>query len=93
MSSPNNTYALILAGGSGTRFWPLSRNSCPKQLLDLFGSGTCDGIEDAYAEAARAAGQSPVTTGRATSGGKRWVRIPGFTRISSRPGTSRRGAT
>ena len=40
MPSPNNTYALILAGGSGTRFWPLSRNSCPKQLLDLFGSGT-----------------------------------------------------
>ena len=40
MPSPNQTYALILAGGSGTRFWPLSRNSCPKQLLDLFGSGT-----------------------------------------------------
>lgn len=33
-------YALILAGGSGTRFWPLSRNSRPKQLLDLFGQGT-----------------------------------------------------
>lgn len=33
-------YALILAGGSGTRFWPLSRNSRPKQLLDLFGEGT-----------------------------------------------------
>ncbi len=31
-----NTYALILAGGSGTRFWPLSRNARPKQLLDLF---------------------------------------------------------
>jgi mannose-1-phosphate guanylyltransferase len=40
MPSPQNTYALILAGGSGTRFWPLSRNSRPKQLLDLFGSGT-----------------------------------------------------
>ncbi|MDP0491012.1 MAG: mannose-1-phosphate guanylyltransferase [Verrucomicrobiota bacterium JB023] len=35
-----SNYALILAGGSGTRFWPLSRNSQPKQLLDLFGSGT-----------------------------------------------------
>ena len=35
-----NTYALILAGGSGTRFWPLSRNARPKQLLDLFGDGT-----------------------------------------------------
>lgn len=35
-----STYALILAGGSGTRFWPLSRNSRPKQLLDLFGDAT-----------------------------------------------------
>lgn len=33
-------YALILAGGSGTRFWPLSRDHKPKQLLDLFGTGT-----------------------------------------------------
>ena len=29
--------ALILAGGSGTRFWPLSRQSHPKQLLALEG--------------------------------------------------------
>jgi mannose-1-phosphate guanylyltransferase len=40
MPSLENTYALILAGGSGTRFWPLSRNHKPKQLLDLFGTGT-----------------------------------------------------
>ncbi len=40
MPALENTYALILAGGSGTRFWPLSRNSKPKQLLDLFGDGT-----------------------------------------------------
>ena len=40
MPALENTYALILAGGSGTRFWPLSRNSKPKQLLDLFGTGT-----------------------------------------------------
>jgi mannose-1-phosphate guanylyltransferase len=38
--SVEHTYALILAGGSGTRFWPLSRNARPKQLLDLFGDGT-----------------------------------------------------
>jgi len=30
-----STYALILAGGSGERFWPLSRRSRPKQLLRL----------------------------------------------------------
>ena len=40
MPTSNNIYALILAGGSGTRFWPLSRNARPKQLLDLFGNGT-----------------------------------------------------
>jgi mannose-1-phosphate guanylyltransferase len=29
------TYAVILAGGSGTRFWPASRRSRPKQLLSI----------------------------------------------------------
>ncbi len=33
-------YALILAGGSGERFWPLSRKSRPKQLLALFSEKT-----------------------------------------------------
>lgn len=32
--------ALILAGGTGTRFWPLSRKSRPKQLLALEGDQT-----------------------------------------------------
>ena len=30
-------YAVILAGGSGTRFWPLSRSDRPKQLLSIVG--------------------------------------------------------
>ena len=33
-------YALILAGGSGERFWPLSRRSRPKQLLKLVSDKT-----------------------------------------------------
>jgi mannose-1-phosphate guanylyltransferase len=33
-------YVLILAGGSGERFWPLSRKSKPKQLLSLFSEET-----------------------------------------------------
>ena len=32
-----NTYGVIMAGGSGTRFWPLSRENNPKQLLNLTG--------------------------------------------------------
>jgi mannose-1-phosphate guanylyltransferase len=31
-------YAVILAGGIGTRFWPLSRSQYPKQVLRLLGS-------------------------------------------------------
>jgi len=33
-----NTFAVIMAGGSGTRFWPASREHRPKQLLPLGGS-------------------------------------------------------
>src|SRR5215470_16343991 len=32
-----NLYGLILAGGRGTRFWPLSRRARAKQVLRLFG--------------------------------------------------------
>ena len=32
-----NVYGVIMAGGGGTRFWPLSRQSRPKQLLNLSG--------------------------------------------------------
>ncbi|MCK9617733.1 MAG: mannose-1-phosphate guanylyltransferase [Lentimicrobiaceae bacterium] len=33
----NRNYCLIMAGGSGTRFWPRSRVSKPKQYLNIFG--------------------------------------------------------
>ena len=33
-------HAVILAGGSGTRFWPLSRETCPKQMLRIVGEDT-----------------------------------------------------
>jgi mannose-1-phosphate guanylyltransferase len=35
-----NNYAIIMAGGVGSRFWPSSRSSYPKQFLDILGTGT-----------------------------------------------------
>ena len=35
-----NCYCVIMAGGSGTRFWPLSRTAKPKQFLDVADTGT-----------------------------------------------------
>lgn len=34
-----NIYAVIMAGGTGTRFWPFSREKKPKQFLDVLGTG------------------------------------------------------
>lgn len=34
-----NQYVAIMAGGIGTRFWPKSRTSYPKQFLDILGTG------------------------------------------------------
>ena len=34
-----NTYVVIMAGGVGSRFWPYSRNSRPKQFIDVLGTG------------------------------------------------------
>ena len=53
MSSNNIIVPIILAGGSGTRLWPLSRRSFPKQFLNLLDDGeytmlqtTCKRIEN-----------------------------------------------
>ena len=35
----NNKYAVIMAGGVGSRFWPVSRQSFPKQFHDMLGTG------------------------------------------------------
>lgn len=40
MKNNPHTYAVILAGGSGTRFWPMSRSHKPKQFLKIIGEDT-----------------------------------------------------
>ncbi len=38
-SGMDNRYVIIMAGGVGSRFWPLSRSEKPKQFLDILGKG------------------------------------------------------
>ena len=35
----NNQFCVIMAGGIGSRFWPISRHNRPKQFLDVLGTG------------------------------------------------------
>ncbi|MGL1887276.1 MAG: mannose-1-phosphate guanylyltransferase [Reichenbachiella sp.] len=35
----SKVYVVIMAGGVGSRFWPYSRNSKPKQFIDVLGTG------------------------------------------------------
>lgn len=37
--NPQHTYVAIMAGGIGSRFWPISRTNYPKQFLDILGTG------------------------------------------------------
>ncbi len=47
-----NNYVVIMAGGIGSRFWPFSRTSFPKQFHDVLGTGktmiqqTCERFEN-----------------------------------------------
>ena len=39
MTTNEHTYVAIMAGGVGSRFWPASRETLPKQFLDITGEG------------------------------------------------------
>jgi mannose-1-phosphate guanylyltransferase len=47
MQLDSDVFGIIMAGGIGSRFWPVSRVSCPKQFLDLLGTGSTL-IQDTY---------------------------------------------
>jgi mannose-1-phosphate guanylyltransferase len=53
-------YAVIPAGGTGTRLWPLSREARPKFLYDLLGQGRTL-IQSTYDRLERVAGRGHVT--------------------------------
>jgi len=65
MSGIDNFWAVVPAGGAGTRLWPLSRSSAPKFLRDLTGSGRSL-LQGTYDRLAPAVGDRfLVVTGRA----------------------------
>lgn len=39
LTKMDNNFCIIMAGGTGSRFWPLSRLAKPKQFLDILGTG------------------------------------------------------
>ncbi len=39
MMTNKDNYCVIMGGGIGSRFWPFSRKTLPKQFLDFFGTG------------------------------------------------------
>ncbi|UXA47632.1 mannose-1-phosphate guanylyltransferase/mannose-6-phosphate isomerase [Xanthomonas prunicola] len=49
---------IILSGGSGTRLWPLSRESYPKQFLPLVGDKSM--LQSTWLRAAPVAGHAPI---------------------------------
>ncbi|MDP1621772.1 MAG: mannose-1-phosphate guanylyltransferase [Bacteroidales bacterium] len=39
MAKSKHNYCVIMAGGIGARFWPMSRTTHPKQFIDILGTG------------------------------------------------------
>ncbi len=35
-----NNHVVIMAGGIGSRFWPMSTPECPKQFIDILGENS-----------------------------------------------------
>ena len=58
-----NVAAVILAGGRGTRFWPLSRKARPKQVIDVTGEGSLLALTLARLNGMVPAGRRFVVTG------------------------------
>ena len=78
--STQDIQAIILAGGSGTRLWPLSRQSLPKQFVALLGDKTL--LEATIARLAPIITPQQVTivTGQASANGEAMVHLAPYAR-------------
>ncbi|MFM7459717.1 MAG: mannose-1-phosphate guanylyltransferase, partial [Burkholderiales bacterium] len=74
-------HAFILAGGSGTRLWPLSRRALPKQFVSLFSHKTL--LEETVARLAPILQPADVTivTSEAAARGEAMVHLAPFTQL------------
>ena len=85
MSNFDHTYAVIMAGGGGTRLWPVSRRNHPKQIISLIEEnslfqGTLERLEGIFpSERILVVTVAGIATGLAGGDHEflRLVRIPG----------------
>jgi mannose-1-phosphate guanylyltransferase / mannose-6-phosphate isomerase len=77
----NIAYAIILAGGSGTRLWPLSRQSLPKQFIPLLGAETL--LETTALRLAPTISHENITviTSKASATGEAMVHLAKYAKI------------
>ncbi len=82
-------YAIIPAGGTGTRLWPLSREAKPKFLFDLLGSGRTL-IQSTFDRLAAIAGMTMCASAPANGMWTPWrSRCPRWRRNTSSPNRHR----
>jgi mannose-1-phosphate guanylyltransferase/mannose-6-phosphate isomerase len=80
-AAPHSIHAIILAGGSGTRLWPLSRQALPKQFVSLFSNKTL--LEETVSRLAPILGANDVTivTGEAAAKGEPMVHLSPYAQL------------